>query len=371
MPSEAGSYTFTGNTVALKRGYVLACGSGSYSFTGNDVSLKVGRRLVADSGAFNFTGNNVSLLFGRTLTAGAGSFTLTGNDVTFRRTYVLASAAGSFTFTGNNVSLTRGLRLVSDAGSYNFTGNNIELRKGFSIVCGSGSFTFTGNDISFPRTYRIAAGSGSFIFTGSDVDLRIPPRIFLDPGSFVFTGLDVNLIYNPLGGGGGTIIRGPELSQGGDYYNIYLNAGASSIDSVYKGCVIVLTDGTGAEQSRLITAYNGTTKKAKVAKIWSIRPDATTEYVLVPKDSGYLIRSEELAQGATFEAIYLNASASSNNNTYVGALLTLTDGPGADQVFRLKGYSGTTKKAAIHGRFREVPTSASSYILSPNNDERY
>lgn len=64
--------------------------------------------------------------------------------------------------------------------------------------------------------------------------------------------------------------------------SITLSAGASATDDVYNGLTIFLSAGTGAQQARLVTDYNGTTKVATVAPAWTVQPDATSIYQIMP-----------------------------------------------------------------------------------------
>jgi hypothetical protein len=61
-----------------------------------------------------------------------------------------------------------------------------------------------------------------------------------------------------------------------------LNANASSNDDVYVGQLIFLRSGTGDDQVKLITNYNGTTKTITIHENWAINPDNTTGYVILP-----------------------------------------------------------------------------------------
>ncbi|MEV5033681.1 hypothetical protein MRBLMC3_002918 [Sphingobium sp. LMC3-1-1.1] len=65
-------------------------------------------------------------------------------------------------------------------------------------------------------------------------------------------------------------------AQAGAAASITLAAGAPSTD--LKGFVIVTTGGIGPGQTRVITAYNTTTKVAAVYPNWDVEPDATTTY---------------------------------------------------------------------------------------------
>jgi len=62
--------------------------------------------------------------------------------------------------------------------------------------------------------------------------------------------------------------------------SITLVVGASAVDDLYVGMVIQTTAGTGPGQTRVIVAYDGTTKVATVTPAWLVVPDATTEYAI-------------------------------------------------------------------------------------------
>lgn len=72
------------------------------------------------------------------------------------------------------------------------------------------------------------------------------------------------------------------LAQGGAASTITLNTAASSTDDIYVGQTIFILGGAGQDQSRIVTAYNGTTKVATVHKAWDVTPGATSSYVMLP-----------------------------------------------------------------------------------------
>lgn len=72
------------------------------------------------------------------------------------------------------------------------------------------------------------------------------------------------------------------LAQGGASTTITLNAQASATNDVYIGQTVVLRTGTGQDQSRIISAYNGTTKVATVAQAWQTNHASGTGYIIWP-----------------------------------------------------------------------------------------
>jgi hypothetical protein len=79
-----------------------------------------------------------------------------------------------------------------------------------------------------------------------------------------------------------TFVVASGTAQAGTATTITLAAGESATDDIFRGDRIVITEGTGAGEHDIITAYNGTTKVATVAETWVITPDATSVYELTP-----------------------------------------------------------------------------------------
>lgn len=66
---------------------------------------------------------------------------------------------------------------------------------------------------------------------------------------------------------------------------ITLNTAASNTDNIYVGQYIFIRSGTGQDQVKVVSAYNGTTRVATIVGTWEIIPDTTSGYVMVP-DTG-------------------------------------------------------------------------------------
>jgi len=84
------------------------------------------------------------------------------------------------------------------------------------------------------------------------------------------------------------------LAQGGTNSTITLNLNASVADDAYNGQLAFLRSGTGADQVALITDYNGTTKVATIRTAlptgqWSLNPNTTTGYVILPFSLAYVV----------------------------------------------------------------------------------
>lgn len=72
--------------------------------------------------------------------------------------------------------------------------------------------------------------------------------------------------------------------------SITLDAGASATNSIYNLNIITITSGTGAGQSRLISAYVGATQVASVTPNWTTNPDNTSVFSIAPFGSANVQR---------------------------------------------------------------------------------
>lgn len=107
-------------------------------------------------------------------------------------------------------------------------------------------------------------------------------------------------------GGKGHVNEG--LAQAGAASTITLNSVASATDDIYVGQAVLLVGGTGQDQSRIVTAYNGTTKVATVHKAWDTQPDSTTSYIMSPLP----------ANGDTLESLSTTVGAAGSGLTEAG-----------------------------------------------------
>ena len=164
---------------------------------------------------------------------------------------------------------------------------------------------------------------------------------------------------------GAPLIR-EETAQGSGTGNnqIQFDTGASAIDNVYDPAMVVIIDGTGEGQSRLILGYDGTTKIATVDKNWRVNPDATSVFQILA-NGGREHVNDGLAQGGTLSTIILNALASSVDDVYVGQAIFIRSGTGDDQRKFVTAYDGTTKIATVHTPWDIIPDTTSAYVMLP------
>lgn len=108
----------------------------------------------------------------------------------------------------------------------------------------------------------------------------------------------------------GQVVLRSGTAQAGTLFSITLDAGASATNDLYVGSLVSATNGTGAEQVRLIVFYDGTTKIATVVPPWEVAPDATTGFAILP------------AGLADIVAIQANDTAANNLSAFYSGVAT-------------------------------------------------
>jgi hypothetical protein len=148
---------------------------------------------------------------------------------------------------------------------------------------------------------------------------------------------------------------------------VTLDAAASADDGAYDPALILITEGPGAGESRLILAYNGSTKTCVVDRDWKVNPTNLSKYVIV-SDPGREHVNEGLAQGGTSTTIILNASASTADDAYIGQVVFVRSGTGSDQARRIVDYVGSTRTATVDREWATTPDTTSGYVMLPTGE---
>lgn len=131
-------------------------------------------------------------------------------------------------------------------------------------------------------------------------------------------------------------------AQAGAAGTITLASGAeSSVDNVYRGWQVYISSGTGSGQTRYITAYVASTRVASVSANWSVNPDNTSVYALMPpnnwRGNSFMSTTADTfaVRGAIFEdndfnvhptlsdVCYTNGNTIRGANIYTPAALSL------------------------------------------------
>jgi hypothetical protein len=192
---DAGSYTVSGQDVALAHGWVVAVDGASYSVTGQDVTLTHAWAVPVDAGSYAVTGQDVSLTKTWLLDVDAGSYAITGQDVALSVGFAVAVDAGSYSITGQDVTLVHDFAIPIDAGSYSVSGQDVTLTKTWLLDVDAGSYAVTGQDVELTKAsaLSIAVDAGSYSITGQDIALAHQWAMDVDSGGYLLSGQDVEL----------------------------------------------------------------------------------------------------------------------------------------------------------------------------------
>lgn len=113
-------------------------------------------------------------------------------------------------------------------------------------------------------------------------------------------------------------------AQAGGTATITLNSLASSVNNVYRGQIVFVTAGSGADQAKMITDYNGSTKVATVDSNWDDAVDSTSMYAIYPWP-GYIFAapSADRTTGVLSRDVIGNKSDAASDTTDEASLVAL------------------------------------------------
>lgn len=134
--------------------------------------------------------------------------------------------------------------------------------------------------------------------------------------------IDLNAEVNVTHFAGSTASTYDGTAQAGASSTITLQSGSSSTDNLYRGRKVTLVGGTGAGQSRWVTAYVGSTLVATVYPAWTTTPDSTSQYIFED----------------TADANVTHVGGTAQTARDLGASVLLSSGTGPGQVKLSNGY---------------------------------
>ncbi len=149
---------------------------------------------------------------------------------------------------------------------------------------------------------------------------------------------------------------------------------ASATDDTYNGMKITITKGTGSGQSRMITDYNGNTRRATVDANWATNPDNTSVYIIETLIQSLTGGSDSLMHRGTAQAgaaatITLANDASDEDDYYNDATIEIMGGTASGQIRTINDYVGANKVATVSENWDTNPDNTSEYrIIVPDPD---
>ena len=174
---DSGSYSLSGQDVALLSNKLISFESGAYTYDGQDVDLFASRSINLESGNYAYNGQDVNLLANKSISLEPANYTYTGQDITLvynpsgGPTYLLAIDAGAYNYSGQDTQLIANRTLSIDSGDYAYTGSNLSLRANRSISIDSGAYVVTGDAVVLSANRAITLEAGNYAYTGSPVTL--------------------------------------------------------------------------------------------------------------------------------------------------------------------------------------------------------
>lgn len=148
---------------------------------------------------------------------------------------------------------------------------------------------------------------------------------------------------------------GAVAQAGGTTTKIVFPVTASATDNYYVGAVIEITAGSGVGEICEVTAYDGTTQTATVAKELTTATDATTIFTVYGLSG--------ICQGGSINTITLDSGESSTDGIFVGAHIRIQNGVCKGQHRLITAYSGASRVATIDGVWEHMPSSGDVYCI--------
>ncbi len=307
--------------------FSLVAGSGTpyFDFSGTGDTTGINNR--GWLGGANYTLDSDCTLSHEVLAGGGQTFTTGGGKVevrgTCRELSFVVSGTGKVQFAG-----TTGPIAVSGVGG----GNTVNLYGTGGPITDTSTGTVTINDGLNRNSTIIHSG---FARESTDNTIRLDANASATPGAYDPAMISIlhgtgagqtRLIYGYDGGtsqiavvdrdwkvnpdttsdfriithpGREHVNEGLARGAGTGNNQIQLNALASADNDNYNGQTIFIRSGTGADQSRIITDYVGsTTQTATVHTDWDVNPDATSGYVMLPTGNANVVASDTTGPGS-------------------------------------------------------------------------
>jgi len=203
---EAGSFTFNGQDIGLKRG--VALDSGSFVLTGQNTVSQFSRTLVredyvilgsdlgpvlgfaVDDGAFALNGQDVDFGLGVSIFADPGLFNLTGETIPVDS--FLDVESGNFVLNGQDGEFGKSFTVQLDNGTYNTVFRAGEDVADFVLDLDKTDYTIAYPPVVLEFKPNLLAERGSFTLNGQEIAAGIPQIMLSGPGTFILTEQDAD-----------------------------------------------------------------------------------------------------------------------------------------------------------------------------------
>jgi hypothetical protein len=242
--------------------------------------------LASGSSATNSIFNNEEI----TLTGGTGIYqarTITGyvgstKVATVSRAWATnPDNTTTYIITGDDspaVDINGGAAVQSGTGTdqINLSSGNVALQSGQNVA--------TVNSLAPPTNWNLESINGSGYVTYANAappsTSAIAAALLTNPSDLLLTN-GSGYVTATNGGMSPTIVTSGTAQAGAASTITLAASGPVATNSFYNGAFVLLTGGTGAGQSRVITGYVGSSKVATLSTAWTTNPDSTSTYDVI------------------------------------------------------------------------------------------
>lgn len=233
---------------------------GATAQTGRDIGASVLLSAGTGTGQLDFTSGvakaNLAQILGTALTETAGQIA-----AAFKKWFDVAAPVGTVNSIPNATA--------GAAGGLFIAGTNAA-----TTITGSLSTTYTGNASGL----TVGAVSGAVGSVTGNVGGNVTGSV----GSIATNGIAVASFAVETGFRSLSSATVPTTQSGSTSTTVVLSTTENATTGVFVGSTLVLTFGAGSLQSRIITAYNGTTKTATVSPPLQSTPPSGVTYAILP-----------------------------------------------------------------------------------------
>lgn len=169
------------------------------------------------------------------------------------------------------------------------------------------------------------------------------------------------------------IVARQNTAQAGGPSTITLDTGASAISQNYRHLLIAITSGTGVNQARWVTDYDGTTKIATVDRPWTTQPIVGSQFTLFNISRAFVdaealatnaVDADALATDAANEirdAIFARTMGSGYNNATFEQMLQIIAAATAGKA------SGLATTAAVYRNWADLVDAIAATVDADGN----
>ena len=175
-------FSFGGEDVKLLYSKAIDAESGVYAVSGVDVVLRY--TPILSAGTYSFSGKSIALPKGNYLETEPASYAISGQSTNLTRTLIEATTAANYSLSGAGVVLSRAIIFTTGAAEYSFTGQVAVLTYAdpldFPLVTEATSYGLVGASINLLTSFAVPIYGDSYATTEMRLKSYATTEIRLD-----------------------------------------------------------------------------------------------------------------------------------------------------------------------------------------------